>query len=282
MSEPSQPTKNLISSFQFWHQTLQPKAGVPTVHVDEVASTIASFYEKIRGVVEWKEEHLLRRAAIGRILKRRMFLQKSGQEIAEPFVFELIRGGHFPNDRIEEIKIEEVKKSLNKYLFVLQNSPPPQREKGKAQLYDWLLNVAACEIEEILCPPIREKALIEYMTEVMKERIEAPVGVKKEEKEVQVYIACQRALFKLDSPIISYYLLRKRYPAWSDPPRDQLQELASNIYLIWEGIEMDLNHPLAEKFYKICEKYDTTYLILGDILSQVLWKHKKTLASQRS
>jgi len=268
MSEPSQPTKNLINRYQFWHQLFQPKAETPTIHVDEVASTIASFYEKIRGVVEWKEEHLLRRAAIGRILKRRMFLQKTGEEIAEPFVFELIRSGHFPNDRIEETKIEEVKKALNKYLFILQNSPGPQQEKGKAQLYDWLLNLAACEIEEILCPPVREKALIEYMTQLMTERIEVGKGMENREKDIQVFIACQRALFKLDSPIISYYLLRKRYLAWSDLPGDRLQGIAADIYSIWKDIQRDLDHPLAEKFYKICEKYDTPYLILGDILSQ--------------
>jgi nitrate reductase NapE component len=151
---------------------------------------------------------------------------------------------------------------------VLQNSPTLQEGKGKTQLYDWLLNLAACEIEEILCPPIREKALIEYMTELMTERIEMAKGVDIREKDTQVFIACQRALFKLDSPIISYYLLRKGYPGWSGLPEAQLKDLAVNIYSIWKDIERDLNHPLAEKFYKICEKYDTPYLILGDILSQ--------------
>ena len=62
-------------------------------------------------------------------------------------------------------------------------------------------------------------------------------------------------------PMISYYLLKKMYPQWSEPG-------SVNIYSAWENIEKNLNHPLAEKFYKICERYDTLYLILGDILSQ--------------
>ena len=273
MAELSQFTQKLIQKYQAWYQDLQPKAGISTIHVDEVASAIASFYEKIRGVVEWKEEHLLRRAAIGRILKRRLFLQKTGEEIAEPFVFELIRGGHFPNDRINEIKIGEIKKTLNKYLFILENAPL-EAEKLKVQLYDWLLNIAACETEEILSPPIREKALIEYMTELMRKKIElvegliVRQGMSEQEKDYQTYIACQRALFKLDGPIISYYLLRKREPNWHDLSEIQLQEIATNIYSIWKSIEKDLNHPLAEKFYKICERFDTPYLILGDIISE--------------
>ena len=65
MSEPSQSTKKLIQRYQVWYQSLQPKESeIITIHVDEVASTVAAFYEKIRGVVDWREEHLMRRAAI--------------------------------------------------------------------------------------------------------------------------------------------------------------------------------------------------------------------------
>ncbi len=279
----SQPTQNLIKKYQDWHQSIKPKEGIPLVHVDEVASKIASFYEKIRGVVDWKEEHLLRRAAIERILKRRLFLQKAGGDIAEPFVLELIRGGHFPNDLIEEAKIEEVKKTLDKYLFLLENSPLPPKEKQSIQLYDWLLDIAACEIEEILSPALKQKALIEYMTELMKGRIEMVAKsivyreMNEKEIETQIYIACQRALFKLDAPIISYYLLRKRYPNWNELSGVQLEEIALGAYSIWESIEKDLKHKLAEKFYKICEKYDTAYLILGDIISQDPLRAKESL-----
>ena len=284
MNQISEKTQRLIKQYQISYQTLQPKKGESTIHVDEVASAVASFYEKIRGVVEWREEHLLRRAAIERILKRRLFLQTAADEMAESFVFELIRGGHFPNDRIPETKIEEVKKALNKYLFILENSNQPPREKTKAQLYNWLLDIAACEIEEILSLPIKEKALIEYMTELMKEKIKVVEGIivyrgmLKEEKETQVYIACQRALFKLDLPIISYHLLRKKKIFWQNLEETQLKKISADIYLIWDSIEKDLKHPLMEKFYKICEQYDTPYLILGDILSQNPTEAHKSLS----
>lgn len=243
------------------------------MHVDEVASKVASFYEKIRTVLDWREEHLLRRAAIERVLKRRLFLTKNGDEIAEPLVLELIRSGHFPNDSIEEIKVDQVKNALNKYLYILENSPS-ETEKLKVQLYDWLFDVAACEIEEILAPPLRQKALGEYMSELMSEKIEvAPTTliypkISEEEKQTQVFIACQKALFKLDSPIITYYLLQKKYHDWFNLAEPNLTKIAVNIYSIWKDIENELTHPLAEKFYKVCEKYDTAYLILGDILSE--------------
>lgn len=274
MAETSQPTQKLIQRYQASYQSLQTKEGVPTIHVDEVVSRVASFYEKIRGVIEWRDEHLIRKTAIERILKRRLFLKKEGEEITESLVLELIRGGHFPNDRIAESKIKEVQKLIDKYIFILKNSPSPSKAKKELQLYNWIVGLAACELEETLSPPLKEKALIEYMFELMKERIKVREGIiviggiSQKEKNTQIYIAIQRALFKLDSSLISYNLLKKRYPDWADLPQWQLKEIAKNIYLIWKSIEKDLNHPLSDKFYKICERYDTPYLLLGDIISE--------------
>ena len=270
----SQKTQTLIQGYQNWHQSLEKKEGIAVLHVDEVASKVAAFYEKIRGVIEWKEEHLLRRTTIERVLKRRFFLMEDGEEIAGPLVLELIRSGHFPNDSIEEEKVQTVQRLIQKYIFIIKNSSSPLKEKIKTRLFDWLLGIAACEVEEILDPQRKERALIDYMTEVMEEKIEVREGIfvikgmSREEKEKQIYIAVQRALFKLDSPIISYHLLKFYYLQWQNLPQDQLEEITKDIYLIWKKIGKDLKNPLAEKFYQICERYDTPYLILGDILAQ--------------
>jgi hypothetical protein len=114
MPELSAQTQKLIQQCKVWHESLSKKNEEPTIHTDEVASQVAAFYEKIRGVIDWREEHLLRRGAIERILKRKLFL-RIGQNIdAQPFILELIRAGHFPNDKIEESKIAVVQKFLQK------------------------------------------------------------------------------------------------------------------------------------------------------------------------
>ncbi len=273
MSELSEQTKNLISQYQNWYQSLQTKDGELTIHVDEVASRVASFYEKIRGIIDWREEHLLRKTAIERILRRRLFLEKDGEKIAPSLVFELIRGGHFPNDRIKESKIEEVQKLIDKYIFIIETAPFDQNN-NRIQLYSWLLGIAACELEDILSPHQKEKALIEYMDRIMKERIKVREktitigGLSNEEKNTQTYIAVQQSLFKLDESLIAYHLLQKRYPDWSNLPKEELTDIAQNISLIWESINQDLSHPLADKFYQICERYDTPYLLLGDVISE--------------
>ncbi len=279
MSQLSPETKELISQYQKWYDSIQPKTGMDTIHVDEVASKVASFYEKIRTIVDWKEEHLMRRAAITRKLKRRFLnaeldVFSNENKIAEPLVLELIRGGHFPNDKIEESKITEIQKVINKYIFIVNNSSSAESPRKKLQFYNWIIEIAACEIEEVLSPPIREKALIDYMFKLMKERIRIQEGIiiwkglKEEEKNIQIYIAVQQALFKLDNPIISYNLIKYKFPEWNNHDKESISKTTENIYKIWDGIEKDLSHPLGKKIFTLCEKYDTSYLLLGDILSK--------------
>ena len=273
MAEISQLTQELIQRYQNWYQAIQRKETVSTIHVDEVASKVAAFYEKLRGIIDWREEHLMKRAAIERNLRRRLLLAKDGKSVAEPLVLELIRGGHFPNDRIEESKILVVEKILDKYIYIAGNAPSSP-EKQKIQLYNWMLSIAACETEEVLSPPYREKALIEYMMESIADKVKVQQGtisfsrISDEEKNTQIYIAIHRALFKLDSPIITYHLLKRRYPQWSELPIAQLHEITQNIYSVWNELEKELKHPLADKFYNLCERCDTPYLLLGDVLSQ--------------
>ena len=277
--ELSEATKKLISQYNFAKKSGLQKEGAATINVDEVALSVAAFYEKVRTVVEWKEEHLMRRAAIIRKLKRRFFelelnnFPENG-EMAEGLVLELIRGGHFPNDKIEESKIKDVQNIISKYVFILKNNPENKNGKAGLNFYNWLLDVAACEIEDLLAPAIKEIALIEYMFWAMKEKIKISNKIyekgllKKSEKDIQIYIAVCHALFKLDKPIISYNLLKYKYPEWNKPSRQLIADISRDIFVSWQEIEKNLLNPLSNKFYAVCERYDTPYLLLGDILFQ--------------
>ena len=278
MNELSEATKKLIAQYALAkkHETERPSA--ETIHVDEVAKKVAAFYEQIRTIVDWKEEHLMRRAAIIRKLKRRFFDFEMNnfsdtQNVAESLVLELIRGGHFSNDQIEETKIGVVQKIIDKYIFIMKNNPESKSGKSGLEFYNWLIDVCACEIEETLAPSIREMALINYMFEAMKEKIKVSEKIydagllKKEFTYVQIYIAVCQSLFKLDKPIMSYNLIKYRYPEWSRADEKLISEISQKMFKIWQKIEEDLANPLGNKFYNICEKYDTPYLLMGDILS---------------
>jgi len=271
----------LIGDYKEIIKNKKQKAGVSTIHVDEIASKVAFIYERVRKIIDWKEEHLIRRGAIERVLKRRLISELSSLKLAnfdpeksaEPMVLELIRGGHFANDQIPREKIKEVKKVLNKYLYILSNNPLHNSVniKDKVNLYNWLLEIAACEIEEILDPPMEENLFINFMTQSVLKKIKV-TGKNKLSAEVlglQTYIAVHRALFRLDAPIISYHLIKYYYSNWREISQEKLETTTDNIQELVKKIETSLRHPQASKFQKICERYDTVYLIIKDVFEKI-------------
>lgn len=272
----------LVENYQIALEEMEPSGEISTIHVDEIASKVAFLYEKARKIIDWKEEHLLRRAATERILKRRLIGELSGaailpgsnpEKMAESLVLELIRGRHFPNDQIPRAKIKEVEKILEKYIYILDNSPLAKTIKVKERInfYNWVIEICACEIEETLGQPAKENLLLNFMTEVMNNRIQLgpKLEMSPEEKTIQTYIASHRTLYDLDDPIISYHLLKVYYPNWIEADQELTEKVTKDILSIREKLNNDLNHPHASKFRKVCEKYDTVFLIIGDILDNL-------------
>jgi len=284
-SSPLEPSVLELLKYYKGIDEYENKEIISPVHVDELASKFAHVYEKVRRVIDWKEEHLIRRTAIERSLKRRMLTSLSGislvanisgKNMAEPLVVELVRGGYFPNDKISRDQTSRVERVLNKYIFILANSSvikslSPLGLKKKMGFYNWVLEIAACEVEEVLAPPLRINGVMNLMTSMMNRRITVvPEGsIEKQDKVVQTYVAVHRTLYNLDDPIIIYNLLKHRYPQWTTAPELVVREFTHDIFNIRRGLEEDLSHKLGSEFYKICEKYDAVYLILGDVLDKL-------------
>ncbi len=270
----SQGVRQLIEEYGLWQKESEVRQEEGVISVDEVVARVASFYEKIRGIVDWREEHLLRKTAIERILKRRLAISKVNENFAENFLSELVRGGHFPNHRISLGKVDEIQKIIEKYVYITtvqRNGEKKDRKDSEA----WVLGIAAVEIEEALSLPRRERALIELMAEDLEKRIQ--IATRKNEKEIQftesekklqTYVATQKALLKLDNSTITYHVLEKFYPDWRTPSEETLAYVAEHLDQLYENTKKILSHPYGERFYQLAEKYDTPYLILGDILSE--------------
>jgi len=258
-----------------YQEYIAPKPSTETVakiHVDEAISRLTVLYEKIRKVVDWHEEHLMRRVAVKRILNRRIFLGGRGGE-AEPFIFELIKGGHFPNDQIDKNKIRDIQKTINKYSFILKRCVLLPR--GSRSIFrDQTIEIAACEVEEKLDPLLYFKmnVLIELMEKMMRGSIRF-TGLAKERllvsgetKNTLIYIAAQQALFHLDEPNILYNLIKKRYPDWLEMDNNALPMLVKTFNPVLGSLRRTIRHPLYNKIYEIAEQADSPFLILGDIV----------------
>lgn len=267
------------------------KAANP-IYVDEIASKVARVYESVRKIIDWKEEHLMRRAVIERVLKRKFVSKVYGislvpdvdpAEAAEPFVMELVRTGYFENGRIEKDKIPSVQKALEKYLYVLNNSIIKNVEEGNASkrevkaytkkkinFYNWVIEMAACEIEDILDPPLREQALLDLMTACLLERILVlPKGdLTEDDIYIQSYISAHKTLYNLDKPIIGYHVLKHKYPDFfiSD---EYIPEFTDKALEIWKEIEGYIEYEKGSEFFRVADKSDAAYLIIGDTMNKL-------------
>lgn len=257
------------------------KKPMTPIHVDEIASHIAKFYEQIRKVIDWKEDNVLRRSAIERSLKRTLFPKLTGvttrpdidsYRVAYSVTADLIRGGHLLNDEVPQEHVELVQAVLDKYLYVLKHAKFPTSEliplKRKINFTYFIIELAAVDIEDILTNPVKERVLLEAMTQTLNSRIRImPEGsVPDEEKRTHVFIAASRTLFDLDDSFIIAQLLKFTYADWFTPSQELKDKLATDIPSIWIHSEKVLEHPVSRQLYTISERIDTVYMLLGDVL----------------
>src|SRR3990172_12770974 len=78
------------------------------LNVSKTISILARIYEKARNAVEFRAEHLVRRASIERILKRRIMLGGGGSDMAENLVVELLWARYIDSALIDNGKITEI------------------------------------------------------------------------------------------------------------------------------------------------------------------------------
>lgn len=262
----------------------QERKPIPSpVFVDQFASKIAKAYEQIRQVIDWKEEHIVRRNAIERFLKRNLLPKIAGlgkeatqeaTDLAEPLVKELMRSGHLENGQIATTRIQRVQEILTKYIILLSYQLQQIASidlKHKINSLNDLNELAACEIEDTLAPAGRQHALMELMTNTLHSKIETlPTNqLNDHQTRLFTYIGVQRALFNLDNPVVTYNLIKQEYPQWFADP----QRLAPQAGRIQAEIQEWLSHPMGKGFYRLASDYDAAYLLLGDVTDLATQDH---------
>lgn len=193
----------------------------------KTASNLAFLYEKARNAVEFRDEHLVRQAAIERILRRRIFLNQQSEKIANLLAKELSWAKYLTNNSFGKNKIESVTNTIEKYKEVYKKYPSS---------FDQLIGLTACEIEETLSFNPINQILINYVSSTIFPRIdfdEADIPTKS----IQIYIATERVFAKSNEILITHKLLRVLLPKWSDP-----EQLIQKL----EEIKKQLNYPKGD------------------------------------
>ncbi|MBP7134509.1 hypothetical protein KBA73_04805 [Patescibacteria group bacterium] len=232
-------------------------------YVHAAVSRAAGLYEKVRNVIDYKDEHLLRKAALTRILKRQLAFGGTAQTISRQLIKELIAAGYLPNGSVSVDILPAVEIILNKYLLIRSV------RAGDDRHVRWLLGLIVAELEELFDPRNYERGLSVFLFESVVDRI-ALRGVEMEEmdRRLQIYIACLRTLYKADDELLSYKLIRAYHTRWMHPEtwENQTQEVAYQMVGVEQRIRSQLQHVLGPKFQNAVKPAAVALRILFDVL----------------
>ena len=257
--------------------------GEAKIKVSALISKVAFYYEKIRNYVDYNEEHLHRKNAVARILKRQLVIEGSvkianSEETSRNLLTELIRAGYLPNDKIPESKIDEVKAILEKHLRLRELAMPHGLTaqmaklvtKEKRELGDWLIGIAASEIESILEVDKVKEMVIGNMYEYLVKLIKLPVNFAVYEKDLplQIYLSIYRTYLKFDRSMLSFIIFKYYNADWWNPTDETFSKISANILTLKQAIEQQLDHPLVKQLDKISSKYTVFYTILTDMIKE--------------
>lgn len=241
-------------------------SGAP-LRVHAAISRFAVLYERVRNAVEYRDQHLHRKAAVVRILKRLLILEKDPVAIADRLLRELIGATYFPNATVPESRVAEVAERIRKYQAI------QSVRLGSSAHFSWLLGILAAEIEELASPAPRDKALASFLYERLAERIrfEDPSPIAPIDLKLQVYVAAFRSYLKADDDMLGWKLLRAYFPEWLRPGEwiQAPQATAERLVGIERRIRLTLDHPLSPKVRRAVRPWSVAFRLLVQAVESV-------------
>ena len=245
----------------------------------KITSNAARYYEKLRTALDYKEEHLLRRSAIERILKRRITFGHSNDNIAKVLVFELLQAGYLPGAELPEVVVERIQNIVEKNLLFMGYVKDASDNMTKPLIFDpKIIGLAACEIEETLFLPILKEESVNTLYSIVAPSVHiVDSKISDKEKYSQIYLACHRSLLRSDKTQLFYKLWIMRNPDWFDigsrsvSDSERLQKLAKDFNSVKVLLEGQLDHPLQTRLLSALRD-DSIYFLA---IMGVLEKHHK-------
>jgi hypothetical protein len=257
-------------SHQEREDRLIARDGEPRLKVSAVASKAALFYEKVRYAVDNKDEHLLRRNAIERMLRRMLMFDYRGEKIAEALLIELIRAGYLPNDTFPERIIQDIDVIITKVfrfadLVAVRCPEHPNSGHWKKRM----LHLCSSEIEEYLFPTIREEAMVHAFYRMLDERVVIEEQFPGKTREIQLYLCSWRSLFQSEPAGLFYRLWLMRYAAWLGGVDDQtLQEIAQAFPQDERLLSAQIGLPIGDQLLGLSRNDAIAYRILYESLKK--------------
>jgi hypothetical protein len=155
--------------------------------------TLARVYEKARNALEYRADNLVRRAAIERILRRRMLLDKNPESVATDLLTELKWARYLGRNEVTPAKKTELTGILSKYTSYT----------GRIITTEWIVKIASAEIEELLNLNRDYIQFTFFAFQAVKQKVE----ITDENLDLLLYFAVDKIYAESDDEQIAYHII---------------------------------------------------------------------------
>lgn len=243
------------------------------ITVNALVSKLASWYEKIRNAMDYREEEVILRAAIERILKRRLILGGSGKTIAAPLVRELVWARYFPNNSLSESIIEKVRRQIDLHLD-LRHKILAQHRFSEKVINEWTYHLISSGLAYLLSPKKEKELVANYMFQLIRHNVKI-IDDTEQAKDVQVFIAVRRSFAKDDIAFLRYHMFNQIFGQLTE---DNLEKASTSFLKGYQEIQRQFNYLRKDRIYAYVKSRTAVFLILQDLL-QVYGKDIRQLVA---
>jgi hypothetical protein len=232
------------------------------ITVNPIVTKFAFWYERLRNAMEFREDEVILRTTIERILKRRLLLGGNGKTTAKPLVKELLWARYLPENDIGESvaqRIEEVidlhlslrLRILNKYRF------------QESTINDWTYDLMSADIQYILNPKRSKELISNFMFHVLKDDVNLEEE-STETKNAQVFMAVRKAFARDDLAFLRYHLFCQYFGRLTPKTLDYTVEHFMQGY---NEILRQMNYVGRERVYTYVKRRTAAFYIFEDVLN---------------
>jgi hypothetical protein len=248
----------LITAFEREETRNQTKTGI---NVNRFVSELATWYEKFRNAMDYRDEEVVRRAAIERILKRRLLFGGTGAKIASPLMRELLWARYFPDASISDEEIKKVGDVIDLYLEFRKLLLAHQQDIGVS--IDTLTYQLLSSHLEVMLNKSKDVELISnFIFHLLKDRITIKDD-SQETRDIQVFIAVRRAFAKDDVSFLKFHLFEQYFGKIT---RENVHAVAASFVKDHKTFEKQIKYPLKDRISSYIKKQLPPFLIFAEVL----------------
>ncbi len=229
--------------------------------VNPLVAELASWYEKFRNSIEYRDEEVILRASIERILKRRLALGGNGETTAKHLLQELVWARYLPEAILTEESIKKIEKIIDFYLEVKSGVVKSHGMK-EAKIRPLMFQLLSAEIEGEINPNEVEDALSNFIFYILEKNIES-TPEHEEQKNVQTFIAIRKAYSKDDIAFLHHALFTQYFGKMTEK---KVEDIIDEFPKAHKTIEAQLTHPARYKILSYVKRQIPPFLIMEDII----------------